>query len=291
VPDDVHARAMALVHGEGDWSPPAARDAATVCLLRDAEAGMQVFLMRRPRTMRFAAGMQVFPGGAIEAPDVETPFVAGADFSDVGRRAATSAPKALVAAAVRETFEECGVLLAVRADGAPADPLPGLAADRTALDEGRLGLGELLALRGLALDPGLLPLIGHWITPEVEPRRFDTRFFAAAMPAGQVAGEVGSESDGSGWWTPSAALEQVDTGGMQMLPPTSSTLHWLATFRTVADALAAARGALVRPLLPRPVPDGARGIRWVMTDGRTGAELDSADTSVTAVAGPDAMGV
>lgn len=291
MPTAVQDRARALVYGEGEWSPPRARDAATVCLLRDADAGMQVFLMRRPGSMRFAAGMQVFPGGAVEALDAEVPFVAGTDLSHVGRRAATPAPRALVAAAVRETFEECGVLVAVRADGQLVDRSARLEADRTALDQGRLGLGELLQLHGLALDPTLLPLIGHWITPEVEPRRFDTRFFAAAMPVGQLAGEVGTESDGSGWWTPEAALAQVETGAMQMLPPTASTLEWLATFVTVADALDAARDAVVRPLLPRPLPDGADGIRWVMTDGRTGAELLPADTSVTAVAAGDTLGM
>lgn len=260
-----------------------------MCLLRDTDAGVEVFLMRRPGSMRFAAGMQVFPGGAVEAPDIETPFVAGADLGGIGRRAATPAPRALVAAAVRETFEECGVLLAVGADGSPAGPLPRLAADRSALDQGRLGLGELLRLRGLALDPELLPLIGHWITPEVEPRRFDTRFFAAAMPSGQVAGEVGSESDGSGWWTPEAALEQVGAGTMRMLLPTSATVRWLGTHASVADVLVAGRAATVRPLLPQPRPDGAGGIRWVMTDGRSGAELAEADTSITAVAGADPL--
>ena len=196
---------------------------------------------------------------------------------------------------MRETFEECGVLLAVDRQGRPATRWPTLARDRVALDEGRLGLGELLRMRQLALDPRLIPLVGHWITPEAVERRFDTRFFAAELPAGQTAGEVGSESDGSGWWAPAAAVAASMAGALPMMAPTVASLRWLATYDTVAAVLAAGPELLVRPLLPRPVPDGAGGVRWQMTDGRTGAELAPADTAVTAAAADitaeDAAGV
>src|SRR5690606_8878081 len=142
------------VNGTGDWTPPRARDSATVCLVRDSAAGPEVFMMRRPTTMAFAAGMYVFPGGSVAPVDNDLPFVAGADLRDLGRRAAAAARRALRAAAVRETFEACGVLLAGDRSGAVTPGWEGGADDRVALDSGRLRLADLLQLRGLALDPG-----------------------------------------------------------------------------------------------------------------------------------------
>lgn len=294
-PELMRERAAALAYGRSDWQVPVARDAATVCLLREPAIGsegdagstsgdFEVFLMRRPMSMRFAPGMNVFPGGSVEGPDPEVPVVPGSDFSRLGRRAATPAPRALLAAAVRETFEECGVLLAVDRDGNTPPAWPSLHSDRHAIDDGRLGLGELLELRGLALDPMLLALVGHWITPEVLDRRFDTRFFVARMPAGQTAGEVGTESDGSGWWSPAAAVERHRAGELDMMAPTVASLQWLAAYPSVEAVFAAAADAAIRPLLPRPVPDGTGGVRWVMYDGRTGDELAPEDTAMTEVA-------
>ncbi len=285
----MHARAAALVHGtrgrSSGWDPPAPRDAATVCVVREGPSGPEVFLMRRPPTMAFAARMYVFPGGAVEPVDAELPFVDGGDLGALARRAATSAPRALLAAAVRETFEECGVLLAVDRDGAVTSGWDGAERDRAALDEGRLSLADLLRLRGLALDPRLLPLVGHWVTPEVEDRRFDTRFFLAALPAGQQAYRTGAESDAAGWWTPAAALAAHAAGELAMLAPTTATLGWLQSCRTVQELFAAAASVAVRPLMPAPRSAGTDGVRWVMTDARTGEELSAADTSVTAVGG------
>lgn len=237
--------------------------------------------MRRPPTMRFAAGMHVFPGGAVEDTDLTLPFVAGADLPALARRASSPAPRTLLAAAVRETFEECGVLVAADDQGRVTGGWPEMAADRVALDQGRLDLADLLGLRDLALDPALLPLFGHWITPAVEGRRFDTRFFVSALPEGQLAREVGDESDGSDWWAPARALTAYTDGRLPMLFPTVATLSWLASHDTVPGVLAAARAAAVRPVLPAPRPDGGG---WYLVDGRTGAELDPSTTAVTAAA-------
>lgn len=262
----------------GPVSTAVLRDAATVALLRDGTSGLQVFLMRRPATMRFAAGMYVFPGGAVEPGDRDLPLLDDAALVPLADRAATATPRSLLAAAVRETFEECGVLLAV-----PGGPVPApLTAERVALTEGRLGLGELLTAHRLAVDPGALPLVGHWVTPELGTHRYDTRFFLAAMPPDQQASDVSPETEGSAWWEPAAAVAAHRAGELAMLPPTLATLGWLATQRTVAVALLAAPTLRVRPLLPqrRPDPDGRT--RWVLTDARTGERLTPADTGVTA---------
>ena len=249
-------------------------------------------MMRRPDTMRFAPGVYVFPGGAVEESDAQVPVLPGTDWPALGTRAASDRPLALLAAAVRETFEECGVLLAVPA---PRTPDPGsagtgaggpdagrwLAEDRVELYEGRLGFADLLARRALAIDPSLLPLMSHWVTPEVESRRFDTRFFTAALPAGQQASGAGEESTRSAWESPTKALLAHAAGDFAMWPPTVATLHWLAEHGAVATALRAAREAVVRPVMPLRSPDTSGHEHWGLSDHRTGQRLAPEDTSVT----------
>ena len=267
-PDRMVSRALGLARGTGDWAPPPARDAATVCLLRDTDAGLEVFLMRRRTTMAFAAGMHVYPGGAVEVSDAEVPVVGG-DHDHVARRLSTTAPGALLAAAARETFEECGVLIA--APPTAAD----LEAERHELDEGRLAFADLLAAHGLVVDGAAFVPLAHWVTPEVEDRRYDTRFFAVALPAGQQARRRGGEADVADWWTPAAALAAYADGRMPMLPPTVATLATLAAHATVDDALAAAAGIVVRPLMPRAVLVDDE-LAWCLVDERTGEVLEPA---------------
>jgi 8-oxo-dGTP pyrophosphatase MutT (NUDIX family) len=267
-----------------------------VCLLRDGLSGLEVFMMRRPDTMRFAPGVHVFPGGAVEDSDAHVPVVPGTDWSALGTRAASGRPLALVAAAVRETFEECGVLLAVPATVTPAplgtDPDSAgrdragrsLAEDRVELYEGRLGFADVLARRGLVIDPSLLPLMSHWVTPEVESRRFDTRFFTAALPAGQQASGAGEESTRSAWESPTKALLAYAAGDFAMWPPTVATLHWLAEHADVAATLRAAGEAVVRPVMPLRTPDASGHEHWGLADHRTGQRLAPEDTSVTRAA-------
>jgi 8-oxo-dGTP pyrophosphatase MutT (NUDIX family) len=248
--------ARALARGELEVAAP--RDAATVVLLRDGDEGVEVYLLRRTRTMAFAAGMYVFPGGAVDPRDRELP-----DSAWVGPEPASWAgpltadeglARALVCAAVRETFEESGVLLAgdehdVVSDTSSED----WEADRVALLDRSLSLAELLRRRGLALRADLLRAWAHWITPQTEPKRYDTRFFLAAMPERQRTRDVGGESDRVTWLRPDVALDRQRVGELAMMPPTMFTLSELATFPTVAAALDAGAERDVQPVLPKIV--------------------------------------
>ena len=257
LPRDIveHARAIA----SGAVAPAEPRHASTVVLLRDAPDGVEAYLLRRQKTMAFAAGMYVFPGGSVDPRDEALP-----DDAWVGPRPDSWASlltsdddlaKALVCAAVRETFEESGVLLAgsgpddVVADTTGAD----WERERLALIDRTLSLAELLGRRGLVLRADLLRPWAHWITPEVEPRRFDTRFFVAALPAGQRPRDVGGEADHVTWTRPADALAAANRGDIGMLPPTAFTLSELATFGSVAEVLAAGDARDVRPVLPKVV--------------------------------------
>ena len=222
-------------------TPSVPRDASTVVLLR--EPGPEVYLLRRVKAMAFAGGMHVFPGGAVHPDDFdadigwEGPSAAqwGAWFEADERTA-----RALVCAAVRETFEECGVLLAGDPELLADVSSDEWEAERVALEAGEQSLSQLLARRGLVLRADLLRPLAHWITPEFEPKRFDTRFFLAEMPAGQVCRHVGGEADQRLWTRLDTALEQ----GLRMLPPTWATLQELAVFPDVRSALDAERSVV-----------------------------------------------
>ena len=199
------------------------RQAATVLLLRDGAPGLEVYLLRRTKGMPFAGGMTAYPGGGVDPRDGDTeiawagpaPEQWAAAFGCDERTA-----RELVCAAVREAFEEAGVLLAgpAGADGV----VPDVSGDdweeqRVALMRRELSLAQLLAARGLAVRSDLLRPFAHWITPPVEPRRYDTKFFAAALPAGQEARHVSGEADDVCWLTPSAALADfVHRGWLQL---------------------------------------------------------------------------
>jgi 8-oxo-dGTP pyrophosphatase MutT (NUDIX family) len=242
----------------------AIRPAATVLLLRDGLAGLEVHLLRRTRGMPFAGGMTAYPGGGVDPRDGDT------DVAWAGPLPAEWAAslhcdervaRELVCAAVRETFEEAGVLLAGSPDG--HDVVPDVSGDdweaqRQALLTRQLSLAELLAGRGLALRADLLRPFAHWITPPQESRRYDTRFFAAALPAGQEARDVSGEADEVSWLTPEAALAEMRAGTRPMLPPTIHTLGQLAAFPDVASALAGSPPAPLAPIMPelRTTPEG-----------------------------------
>ena len=199
--------------------------------------------------MAFAAGFFVFPGGSVDARDEEFADEAwvGPPPSAWARTLTCDEPRArsLVCAAVRETFEESGVLLAgSSADNVVADTSgEDWEADRLALLDRSLSLVELLRRRGLVLRADLLRAWSHWITPAVEPKRFDTRFFVAAMPAGQRTRDVGGEADRVAWLRASEALAANARGELSMLPPTLAALTDLAPYDTVAEVHAALRTA------------------------------------------------
>jgi len=237
-----------------DQPPLTPRPAATVMLVRDAGAGVAVFLMRRHARMDFAAGVMVFPGGGVDDRDRN---------ADLGGLGAWAGPppqwwaqrfgieadlaEALVCAAARETFEESGVLFAGPADEAVSAPnsIVGDASvygdSRRALASGTLSFADFLRRENLVLRSDLLRPWANWVTPEAErTRRYDTYFFVAALPEGQRADGANTESDHAGWTTPQAALDDFAAGCNVLLPPTWTQLDSLGG-RSVADVLAVER--------------------------------------------------
>jgi 8-oxo-dGTP pyrophosphatase MutT (NUDIX family) len=240
--------------------PVPTRDAATIVLLRDAAAGLEAYLLRRVASMAFAPRMHVFPGGRVDPADsaAHTGWYGAAPEDWAGVLSADAGlARGLVCAAVRETFEESGVLLAGAGPDEVADVSgPEWEGERLALIAHRQSLSALLSSRGLALRADLIRPWAHWITPEIEPRRYDTRFFVAGLPPGQVTRDVGGEADATMWLTPQAAIELHERGELEMLPPTITTLRDLAEYESVEDVLTAAAGRDISPVLPRVVLSG-----------------------------------
>jgi 8-oxo-dGTP pyrophosphatase MutT (NUDIX family) len=259
VPPSLVEHARAFLADPGEVAEP--RHAATVILLRDGGSGPEVYLLRRTGTMAFAAGMHVFPGGSVDPRDRSTATAWAGPGPDVWARRLgcdETLARALVCAAVRESFEESGVLLAGPSSSAVVvdTTTAQMERDRLALLDRSLSMAEMLTARRLVLRSDLLGAWAHWITPEFEPRRFDTRFFVAALPPGQRARDVSSEADAAAWVPVRSAVAEHDAGRMPMLPPTIAALRELAGFDDVAGALAAPRQ--VRPVMPRLVDDGGR---------------------------------
>lgn len=253
-----HARSFA----EGSRTPAGPRDAATVVLLRHGSSGVESYLLRRHSGMPFAGGMYAFPGGGVDTrdEDASTAWAGPApDWWAERMRCAHSLARALVCAAVRETFEESGVLLAGPSGGTVVADTTGddWEADRAALVKRELAFSELLDRRGLVLRSDLLAFWAHWITPEFEPRRYDTRFFVAVLPEGQRTRDVSGEADRVAWMPPAEAVAGVDDESMRMLPPTYVTMRELADLADPADALARATDRVVTTIEPRATFDEA----------------------------------
>lgn len=258
-----NARAFA----DGTRTPVPAKDASTVVLLRAGDGrpgGLEVYLLRRVVDMAFAAGFCVFPGGGVDPRDFD------AEIGWVGPTAAEwavlmdtteSHARALVCAAVRETFEESGVLLAGPTEDTVVADTTGedWEADRVALEARELSFTDFLSRRGLRLRTDLLRLWGSWITPVFEPRRYDTRFFVAELPAGQVTRDVSTESDHVVWMPVREAVDAVDAQRLAMLPPTYATCLELFEHLTPADALASASTRDRSPILPEMQMDPEGG--------------------------------
>ena len=210
------------------------RPAATVMLLRDTDGGLEVFMLRRTSAAVFAGGMYVFPGGKVDPADGE-------------------GHEAYVVAAIRECYEEAGVLLADDADGLPVDDGHPALAHRDAVYDGTVDMRALAADHGLRLRTGDLPWVAHWITPKGETaRRFDTRFFAAACPPGQTSHHDDNETVASMWVRPADALARGQAGELMLMPPTVANLQFLAAHPDVAAAMAAARTVGTPPcILPK----------------------------------------
>lgn len=254
-------RARAIL--DGDLVPAEPRRAATVVLLRERPGGPEAYLLRRHAGMKFAAGMYAFPGGGVDPRDADHAVAwAGPSPAEWADRFGTSAAeaRAIVAAAVRETFEESGVLLAGPGpDSVVADTTgDDWEADRAALVGRSLGFTEFLDRRGLVLRSDLLGAWSRWVTPEFEDRRYDTWFFVAALPEGQRTRDVSGEADRVTWARPEDALAGLKAGELGMLPPTIETLRNLAGFAKTAEALAAAAGRGLGAIMARPRFEGER---------------------------------
>jgi len=239
--------------------PPATpKPAATVVLVRDTLHGPEVLLLRRSRNSGFVPGAYVFPGGRVDPGDEQFAATLPVEESDP--------PLAYSVAAVREIFEETGVLLARFANGgwapdASHDRIMEAWREKLMLNEATIG--DLLYEEGLtiALDP--LACIAHWITPVAEPRRYDTRFFLAPLPKGRTARPDAREMTDALWITPAAALGRFDAGALPMVFPTVRTLQQLTGYTSTAELLSSTMGMQVKPVLPRLVRT-ARGVGIVI---------------------------
>ena len=231
--------------------------ASTVMLVRDDEGPLEVFMLRRASSMAFAPSMHVFPGGGVERRDAEDelPWAGPAveEWAEVFGTDEASA-RMLVAAAIREIFEETGVLLASPASGEAetAHLDAAVAADlRGRLVRHEVGFGQVLLEHHLVLRSDLLRYRAHWITPEAEPRRYDTRFFVAAVPPGQEPDGETSEADLSEWVHPRDVLGAFGDGDVMLMPPTLVCLEQLAEVTTVSAALG--QDLPIAPVMPRLV--------------------------------------
>lgn len=247
-------------------APMPVREAATVMLVRDGEPGLEVFMLRRNPKSEFVPGQFVFPGGAVDPEDRTDPQLAdvclGHDDVDASAQLSLDAGGlAYWVAAVRECFEEAGVLLG-RRDGAtipfvePAT-IERFEALRQQVYDGDIRLAEMCHAENVELDFSDLRYVSHWITPIGPPRRFDTRFFVAHAPEGQHPLHDGGETVESTWITPAEAMRLHEADEFQMIMPTVANLRPLLDLDTVDDVMEWAEALTDIPcILPAIVPQG-----------------------------------
>jgi 8-oxo-dGTP pyrophosphatase MutT (NUDIX family) len=243
------------------------RDAATVMLIRDARddegrPAVEVCMLRRNLASEFVAGAYVFPGGSVDPADrgdaagelcrgrsdIEASELLGID----------SGGLAFWVAALRECFEEAGVLLAAPVDAAAgtgmldtSDPVERarFEAHRLEINEGRTGLLDVCRSEGLLLAADTVHYVSHWITPELAPKRFDTRFFVTVAPTGQVAHHDDGETIATIWVRPADALARFEAGEIELLPPTIDNLEKLAVHGSTEAVMSWARDVVDVPTI------------------------------------------
>lgn len=242
-------------------APAVPRLAATVMLVRSPR---EVFMLRRAATMAFVPEAVVFPGGGVDpADDGARCSWIGPDEEVWARRMGTSADVArrVVTAAARELFEECGVLLAGDERGVCSLDAsePAWAEERRRLVSHETSLADVLKRHGLALRADLLGLRSHWLTPEFEPRRYDTYFFAALAPTGQEPDSRTSEADRAGWVDPQAMFDRAAQGLVRLVPPTAYNLAHLLHAPGV-ESFAAGVEETGRVMLEPAVREGGRAV-------------------------------
>lgn len=243
--------------------PATTRDAATVVLLRDAPGGLETYLVKRSRSVDFMAGAHVFPGGRLDKADSSASACAllSADTAALQRRLgedlAPTHAAGLFIAAIRETFEEAGLLLGELAPGWNTDD-----ARRAA------GGGALFATLVARLDAAALVPWVRWVTPPISPKRFDARFFLARAPEGQEPKVDGHEATEGVWITPAAALRQWAGGSMQLAPATAKSIDMLAGHANVDAALASAAARTPPVVEPRVWNEAGRAFISLPGDPR-----------------------
>jgi len=227
-------------------SPVAARHASTVLLLRDSDRGVEVFMERRHIQSDFVGGAYVFPGGRVDPEDrVDEALCQGLTDREASARLALEAGGlTFYVAAIRECFEEAGVLLAYDRDGRILDFSDRAVEEhferlRGELNAGRQSLLDIAAAESLTLATDRISYWAHWITPEGQPRRYDTRFFVTRAPGNQTAGHDDHELTSSAWVTAEEALEHGRRKEWMIIFPTIRNLQKLAAFRTADEAVAA----------------------------------------------------
>ena len=250
-----HLVEVAREFADGRRAPAEPRDAATVILLRPSEHGPAVYYLRRQVSMEFAGGMCVYPGGGVDPRDFDADVAwAGPEPADWAKRLGCDEEmaRALVCAAVRETFEESGVLLAgphgdeVVADTTAED----WEADRVALESRELAMTDFLNRRGLVLRTDLLGVWDAWTTPVFEPRRYRTWFFVALLPDGQRTRDISTESSEVAWLPAADAVAMAERDEMLMLPPTYLTSLEVSQFAAPRDVVDEAHGRIVEMFTP-----------------------------------------
>jgi len=255
---------LAREYEDGTRTPVEPRDAATVILVAPAPepgAGPAVYYLRRQVTMDFAGGMVVYPGGGVDPRDFDATVAwAGPSPAAWAQRLGCDeeTARALVCAAVRETFEESGVLLAGASEGEVVADTTGAdwEADRVALETRELAMTDFLTRRGLVLRTDLLGVWDAWLTPVFEPKRFRTWFFVARLPEGQVTRDVSTESSEVTWLPARDAVDQAEAGTLAMMPPTYLTSMEVGGYDDPDAVMAVAAERAVQMFTPSVEPLG-----------------------------------
>lgn len=258
------------------------RDAATIMLVRDGEHGLEVLMVRRNLKSNWVGGMHLFPGGAVDIDDHSASIAAhceGRDDSDASRILGVDAGGlGWFVAAIRECFEEAGILLATglgRDEG--DDPSVSEAREARLVEHRRkLNAGETTLLKvceeeKITLDLSDIGYFSHWITPEGSPRRYDTRFFVAKMPEAQEALHDDVEIIDTVWIEPNEALRRERKGEIEMMFPTIKNVEAISRFERADDLLEATAAAEVSTILPRLTVLKDRGVR-ILLPGDEGYE-------------------
>ncbi|AGP31115.1 NUDIX hydrolase [Corynebacterium terpenotabidum] len=254
------------IHNAASPAPVSPRHASTVMLLRDTLSGPEVYVQERASTMQFCAEMTVFPGGGVDARDmpgdvdgdgVTSPEIGwqgpSTDWWADRLRTTPEMARALVCAAVRETFEETGTLLAGHADGRTVADTTAYLPERADLENHRLAFTDFMDRHGLLLRGDLLRPWANWVTPEQQPIRYDTAFFVASMPEGQTTSGDTREATSTGWFRPGTLLDGWRNRKIYLMPPTWSQLKMLDTFRSVEEVMDFAAQLTVDPVVKEPV--------------------------------------